>query len=328
MVFFTCNFCGESLKKSQVDKHYRLKCRQCEVLTCVDCHQDFPGDSYLQHVKCITEDQKYSAKGAKIKENKGEKKQMQWIENLQNLIRNKDERNLRIEPRVENILDGIMQHDNIPRKRAKFVNFVKNINRGVKPADIEATWDIFELALKHNNKSKNDESGDNKNKQEASKSELIDPDEAKNENKAEGKKSKADESDDDHVNGGSMDNDDDDCRHGVKMFKGTKADEKSKERKRKTENVVAENGSKKRKMEVQTDENSSSKFDWNSAIRGLLAKKGGEMKLQRLKKKVVAEYVNSCGNSAQKSEQELMLKAEKRIAKKFKVLKGVVKVNQ
>ena len=39
MVFFTCNACGESLKKNQVEKHYRFKCRQCEVLTCVDCHK-------------------------------------------------------------------------------------------------------------------------------------------------------------------------------------------------------------------------------------------------------------------------------------------------
>ena len=39
MVFFTCNACGESLKKAQVEKHYLHKCRQCEVLTCVDCHK-------------------------------------------------------------------------------------------------------------------------------------------------------------------------------------------------------------------------------------------------------------------------------------------------
>ena len=39
MVFFTCNTCGESLKKNQVEKHYRQVCRNCEVLTCVDCHK-------------------------------------------------------------------------------------------------------------------------------------------------------------------------------------------------------------------------------------------------------------------------------------------------
>ena len=39
MVFFTCNACGEALKKNQVEKHYLHKCRRCEVLTCVDCHK-------------------------------------------------------------------------------------------------------------------------------------------------------------------------------------------------------------------------------------------------------------------------------------------------
>ena len=39
MVFFTCDACGESLKKAQVEKHYKFKCRSCSVLTCVDCQK-------------------------------------------------------------------------------------------------------------------------------------------------------------------------------------------------------------------------------------------------------------------------------------------------
>lgn len=40
MVFFTCNGCGESLKKAQVDKHVNM-CRGCQVLSCIDCGKDF-----------------------------------------------------------------------------------------------------------------------------------------------------------------------------------------------------------------------------------------------------------------------------------------------
>lgn len=40
MVFFTCNGCGESLKKAQVDKHVTM-CRGCQVLSCIDCGKDF-----------------------------------------------------------------------------------------------------------------------------------------------------------------------------------------------------------------------------------------------------------------------------------------------
>ena len=31
MVVFTCNECGESLKKAKVDLHYRTKCPRCNV---------------------------------------------------------------------------------------------------------------------------------------------------------------------------------------------------------------------------------------------------------------------------------------------------------
>ena len=38
MVYFTCNGCGESMKKNQVDKHV-MRCRRCEVLSCMDCQK-------------------------------------------------------------------------------------------------------------------------------------------------------------------------------------------------------------------------------------------------------------------------------------------------
>lgn len=42
MVFFTCAHCGESLKKSKVEKHYQTLCsRKPVAVTCVDCCKDF-----------------------------------------------------------------------------------------------------------------------------------------------------------------------------------------------------------------------------------------------------------------------------------------------
>ena len=84
MVFFTCNACGASLKKNQVEKHYQNECPTCEVLSCMDCGQDFYGDAYANHTKCISEAEKYQ--GALYKENgkggagKGERKQQEWLE--------------------------------------------------------------------------------------------------------------------------------------------------------------------------------------------------------------------------------------------------------
>ena len=82
MVFFTCNTCGASLKKNQVEKHYQNECPRCEVLSCMDCGRDFYGDEYASHTKCISEAEKYQ--GSAYKESastgKGERKQQEWLE--------------------------------------------------------------------------------------------------------------------------------------------------------------------------------------------------------------------------------------------------------
>ena len=80
MVFFTCNACGSSLKKNQVEKHYQNECRSCSVLSCMDCGQDFYGDEYANHTKCISEAEKYQGAMFKGNGNKGDKKQQEWLE--------------------------------------------------------------------------------------------------------------------------------------------------------------------------------------------------------------------------------------------------------
>jgi len=42
MVFFSCDGCGEMLKKSQVDGHAN-RCRRCDSVSCVDCSVSFFG---------------------------------------------------------------------------------------------------------------------------------------------------------------------------------------------------------------------------------------------------------------------------------------------
>lgn len=84
MVFFTCNHCGESLKKAAVEKHYSFKsCKQPHslvfftayksklltklfhslhlgrnapiFLTCVDCLKDFKEEEYAAHTKVLVQ---------------------------------------------------------------------------------------------------------------------------------------------------------------------------------------------------------------------------------------------------------------------------------
>lgn len=40
----------------------------------------FRGDDYKEHVKCVSEDQKYGGKDFEAKTNKGDAKQQEWIQ--------------------------------------------------------------------------------------------------------------------------------------------------------------------------------------------------------------------------------------------------------
>merc|ERR1712058_30197 len=76
--------------------------------------------------------------------NKGEQKQQQWVFKLRQLLETADS----LDPAVRNIINTIVDHDNIPRKRPKFVNFIKNIMRNkARDSDIERTWELFSQAL-------------------------------------------------------------------------------------------------------------------------------------------------------------------------------------
>ncbi|KAE8629144.1 hypothetical protein XENTR_v10000369 [Xenopus tropicalis] len=142
MVFFTCNACGESLKKGQVEKH-RGKCRNCGCLSCIDCGKDFWGDDYQNHLKCISEDQKYGGKAFEAKANKGDVKQQQWLERIQEIMKKPN-----ISPNIRNILNQMSSYENIPRKKAKFQNWMKNSLKIYNQTLHDQVWEIFAEATR------------------------------------------------------------------------------------------------------------------------------------------------------------------------------------
>jgi len=139
MVVFICDACGDSVKKPAVEKH-RSKCRNCYNLSCIDCNKDFPGEAYKEHTKCISEEEKYSGKDfvPRPSQNKGERKQDEWIEKVQAAIEN-SKRN----PKLSGILTQIKKFDNIPRKKVKFVRFVENSLRFRNLSLINEAWDAI-----------------------------------------------------------------------------------------------------------------------------------------------------------------------------------------
>jgi len=157
MVVFTCDGCGESVKKNQVDKH-RGSCRRVHTFTCMDCLKTFAGDSFRAHIKCVSEEQKYAAKGYVKKENKGEVKQDKWTEQVQNAIRNTSA----ADGMLKKLLNDLVQYTNIPRKEKKFINFLENSLRIRNPGLARKAWEAISKA----SEMKKDENGKEKEKEE------------------------------------------------------------------------------------------------------------------------------------------------------------------
>ncbi|XP_026464190.1 cell growth-regulating nucleolar protein-like [Ctenocephalides felis] len=160
MVYFTCNNCGDSLQKPKVQKHYQTACSRNPInLTCVDCHKDFGEKEYVAHVKCVTEMERYSDKSYVAKTNKGEAKQSSWIDAIQSVI---NESNAR--PAVKEVLQKLATFENVPRKKAKFFNFMKNcaVSR-TKDDVLEEVWSLLE---KQKDKIKKEPETNNKNSNE------------------------------------------------------------------------------------------------------------------------------------------------------------------
>ena len=73
-------------------------------------------------------------------------RQKKWTSDLRAILAETQN----IDSDVKNIVNSIIDHENIPRKKPKFSNFVNNIMRYNKasPHSIDKTWGLFSQALK------------------------------------------------------------------------------------------------------------------------------------------------------------------------------------
>jgi len=290
MVFFTCNHCGESLKKPAVEKHYQWKsCRGAvPFLTCVDCLKDFRADEFKAHTKCISEEEKYSAKGfvAKPNKNKGAQKQESWTEILQNLINKPG-----IDSQTKQIIEKIAGQTNVPRKKPKFINFIKNSLR-ISFDNANKVWTIVEEALEEfkqtteaNNRQKKKlekkakENGDSESIKTVQ-GEETNPETGKKMKKNK-KKQKLNEEIDDGTNGHSNENTKARKRTKDDMTNGTEEEGTAKKKKNKSNETngfevhdIAANGNSGNELEQNSSAVvSDNKFDWQSTIISILSKK-------------------------------------------------------
>ncbi|XP_015600970.1 cell growth-regulating nucleolar protein [Cephus cinctus] len=332
MVYFTCNNCGESLKKPQVAKHYQFKCRNPASLTCVDCLKDFWADEYVAHTKCITENERYGGKDyvPKPGTNKGEKKQQDWINIVQNLLTTSNN----LSKAERDMLNTMSKYENIPRKKAKFLNFIKNVfgNR-TNMAVVESIWAKMEEAFKEAvGSTKNGQKENNEGKSD--KAHTVDPGEnnvAENQNnenlsrengdstQEEKKKKKKRKNEPEYNNSTEVTSIQED-----KTKTNSKKRKLSESENNEEDNFTAKrkNGDSNKKLDssILIEQNGVSdniKFNWKGTILEIVSTKG-EISLKKLKKKVVGLYI------AQSSDTVTTEKAELKFNKKLNKLSQVV----
>ena len=331
MVVFTCNNCGETLQKPKVAKHYEFHCRRTPFVSCVDCFKDFRGEEYVAHTKCVTEAERYGGKDyvPKPGANKGERKQQEWINLVNNMLNSETD----FTSAERNFLNVLAKYDNIPRKKAKFWNFVKNImgNR-TNAAIIDSVWDKMQTAYQNDmQKTTKQENGkvtekvdDKKDEDIHQENNVIENQNNENickENQANGQPNQSN---------GLHDNDNTATSIKKKKSKKRKVSEIMQEQ---TEEPV----SKKKAKNILTEETEESKngllsvppvtqcnkgienstFNWKNTILDIVKSKE-EISLRKLQKKVISQYMKFCSDAVTQE------KASSKFNKKLKKVSEVV----
>ncbi|XP_071982189.1 cell growth-regulating nucleolar protein isoform X1 [Engystomops pustulosus] len=361
MVFFTCDACGESLKKAQVEKHLSI-CRNCRCLSCIDCGKNFWGEEYKTHLRCISENEKYGGKAFEAKAKKGDVKQQEWIQRIQEAAKKPN-----ISKNIKKILDQISNFDNVPKKQVKFQNWMKNCLKISDPKLMEEVWQVVAQATTqqkdetNNNepapesksepsettekpeeekkKSKRERKEERQKKNKKEKKDLNAAEEApQNGTKKKGKKRRMEE-DEENNDGGNEEADGEEVTSQKtkkqRKQKGGPATEngeapRNKKKRNDSEEEVQEEESGENGVEENDDEDGAKKgkFCWKGTIKALLRQAPDhELPIKKLRKKVIAQYY-VISSEHHKSEEEILATFNAKIKNnpKFRVLKDRVKL--
>ncbi|XP_029646391.1 LOW QUALITY PROTEIN: cell growth-regulating nucleolar protein-like [Octopus sinensis] len=354
MVFFSCSNCGESLKKNQVNKHYS-RCRM-SMVSCLDCNKEFWGDDFNSHIKCISEEEKYSGKDYKARpaQNKGEVKQDAWLQKVQTAI---DKSNSK--PNIRNLLERLKDYPNIPRKQAKFENFLQNSLRVRDQWLVKEIWDILmsenaseskEVDGKEDEtsvtrceeKSVDDEIDENKKNKESKREKKAKRSEKQNKKEKKDRRKMIDvnvEDESNNNNGEAMECDETEEKKKKKSKKRKHEEmetvEYSKKRKendeKENEEGINVNDNEEEEEEVEEPERKSKKikFDWEETIVSVLkTKEDQKMSMKKVGKKVIAEYLAQGGHA--KSNDKLRATFTKKVTKnpRFVCVKDEVRLSR
>ncbi|EPY77935.1 cell growth-regulating nucleolar protein-like protein [Camelus ferus] len=316
------------------------------------------GDDYKNHVKCITEDQKYGGKGYEGKTHKGDVKQQAWIQKINELIKRPS-----VSPKVRELLEQISGFDNVPRKKAKFQNWMKNSLKVHNESILEQVWNIFSEAssnepvgkkpdqqpLEHvarphgenatsvpssqanesmaepaeAKKNKRERKEERQKKRKKEKKELKLENHQENSKSQKPKKRKAGQEAEQEAKGGDTTE--------ATSPTGKKQQRKGSKAERARPGAVdgaAEAGAPQTSPGKRKRKHSEGKFNWKGTIKAVLKQApDNEMTIKKLRKKVLAQYY-AVTDEHHKSEEELLVIFNKKVSKNptFKLLKDKIKL--
>ncbi|KAK1901301.1 Cell growth-regulating nucleolar protein [Dissostichus eleginoides] len=268
-------------------------CRGSQSLSCIDCGKDFWGDDYKNHVKCISEDQKYGGKGYEAKANKGDIKQQQWIQKVHDAMNKPG-----VSAKLKDVLQLVNSYGNVPRKRSKFQNWMRNSLNIANTGLHDEVWDILSA-------------GDNNGNQDAEKKKKLNKRERKEARQQKsGKAVKTAEKTDAQEPG-----------EGKKKKKDRKRKHSSEEEDEEQNGAGNETASKKTKTTDQEEDDSTEETEDQQVPKGKFNWKGNI-------KAVLAAYYTFTGDGNFRKEEEVLAIFNKKVTKnpKFRVLKERVRL--
>ena len=138
MVFFLCPVCGESVKKAKVATH---RCN-CSEWSCMDCGKIFKGNDYNKHTSCISEAEKYQGHLYQGSKNSKETVAQIWLRSCAEAAE-RAATDGSLSPELQRLLPVICSLENIPRKKKKFDNFMKNQGDRLSQQSSEGAWNYI-----------------------------------------------------------------------------------------------------------------------------------------------------------------------------------------
>ena len=269
MVFFCCERCNETLKKSQLAGHGN-KCYPLKV-SCVDCNVVFDANTSKSHLTCISEAEKYEKslyKGNGKNKNKKLTPQETWIQFLETLVEdlNTSSSQGSVPQTIKMYLPQIVSMGNVPRNMNKFKNMLQNSLKIRNQNDISSIWNYIDERFQA--KKQNDLKEKEKQQEAVDALKSLKEAQSPNEDKTQNKKSMT---------------------------------EKKKDRKKDDDTMKEEES----KLEPQEKDISNilPDFNWKKEIKNALkTSKDKRMKLKKLRKSIRVIFTKECKESKIKKE--------------------------